>query len=58
MGNITMVIEVQDEKANVKLSGAKPNVIDYSVAIAQLELMKLNLLGRISKHSRIKNNDL
>jgi len=56
MGKITIMIEIQDEKANAKLSAEKPNVSDLSVALAQLELMKINLLGKIAKHTKIKSD--
>ena len=58
MGNITIKIEIQDEKANTKMSASKPNVSDLSVALAQLELMKMSLISKIAKHTKIKNEDL
>jgi hypothetical protein len=55
MGNVSITIEVEDEKANTKINATAPNVSDLSVALAQIELMKYNLLTKIAKHTKIKD---
>lgn len=54
MGIVSIKVDVQDEKANAKLTATKPNVSDLSVALAQLELMKINLMGKIAKQTQFK----
>lgn len=58
MGKIAIMITVQEEKANTKMEASKPNVSDLSVALAQIELMKLNILAKIARQTKTKDKDL
>jgi len=47
-------IKIEDEKVNTKLEIDKSTVSDLSVAIAQLEMTKLNLLSKIATKTELK----
>jgi hypothetical protein len=51
---IQINLEVLENKANVKASSEKMNATEISVAVTQLETLKLNLLGRLAKHNKYK----
>lgn len=54
MGEIAIVLHISDKKARLKMKAVKPSVCELGTALAQLELIKINLLGRIAKLSKIK----
>jgi hypothetical protein len=59
MGELVIILQVLNAKARARLRMGKdkPNVADLSTALAQLELLKLSLLGSISKLSKITKKD-
>lgn len=58
MGTIVLIVTVSDKKAKLKINAQRPSVCDLSTALAQLELLKINLLGRIAKASKVKMKDI
>jgi hypothetical protein len=57
MKSISISIEVENDKANINISANKPNITDLSVALSQLEIVKLRLIAKIAKHSKLKDNE-
>lgn len=53
MGKIKISLIVSDKKANLKVDAFKPDVSDLSTAICQLDLLKINLLSKFAKGSKI-----
>ena len=53
MGEVKIIIKIQNEIANTKLEADKPTVSDLSVALTHLELMKMNILGKIAKNTKL-----
>ena len=57
MGEITIILQVANAKAKLRMGTIKPSVADLSTALAQIELLKLSLLAKISKLSKISRKD-
>jgi len=53
MGNIRIVLDVSDKKARLNTNFIKPSSGDLSAAITQLELLVINMLGKVAKKSKI-----
>ena len=56
MGTINIKLNVEDEKANTNITTNQISVRELSVAVVQLELLKLKLLGKIAGQSITKIN--
>lgn len=55
---IEIKIKIEGEEANTKLETVNLSVSDLSVALAQLEITKMNLIGKIMKITKMQNQNI